>query len=34
MAQSRCGVTQGVEAQTHPLTVAILRFIQLSMPFN
>jgi hypothetical protein len=32
MAQSRRGVTQVLEAQTHPLAVAIPRFIQLMAP--
>jgi hypothetical protein len=29
MGQSRCGVTQVLEVQTHPLVVAIPRFIQI-----
>jgi hypothetical protein len=29
MAQSKCGVTQIMEVQTHPLAVAIPRFIQI-----
>jgi hypothetical protein len=32
MAQSRRGVTQCMEVQAHPLTVAIPRFIQLGVP--
>jgi hypothetical protein len=32
MAQSRCGVVRILEAQMHPLIVAIPRFIQLGMP--
>jgi hypothetical protein len=32
MAQSQRGVTQVLEAQAHPLTVAISRFIQLRLP--
>ncbi|VVM21043.1 hypothetical protein BSPWISOXPB_6346 [uncultured Gammaproteobacteria bacterium] len=32
MAQSRRGVLHMLEAQVHPLVVAILRFIQLIVP--
>jgi hypothetical protein len=32
MAQSRRGVTQAMEAQVHPLAVAIPRFIRIVMP--
>jgi hypothetical protein len=32
MAQSRRGVIRMLEAQVHPLVVAIPRFIQLGMP--
>jgi hypothetical protein len=34
MAQSKCGVTQIMEVQTHPLAVAIPRFIQLLVPLG
>ncbi|CAC9437074.1 hypothetical protein [uncultured Gammaproteobacteria bacterium] len=32
MAQSRRGAVRVMEAQVHPLVVAILRFIQMDMP--
>jgi hypothetical protein len=32
MVQSRCGVVRMLEAQVHPLVVAIPRFIQIGVP--
>jgi hypothetical protein len=33
MAQSQRGVTQGMEAQVHPMVMATPRFIQMGIPY-